>query len=383
MAHMTNPLATPDQLFQRRSLGALPMELQDMIFFSTQCLTQAAGLLLQLPQSVTAQANVLLARYWLVENMMAHEFSVRFSSSGLSLSPNDEPKKLNGVVLQDVSAATLYLVAKLSSHPVSPRDVAYIYTYLLSSCSAFFHDPSSPPPPPPPPPFGPETTTTTTTTSTPSPSEKNTITPYLSPAAYQSFHARLLHLEGLILAALGFDTHVALPHPLAITYLQALDFFSFHKDGGGSKEAGKKALAARTVAYLNTALLSPQVLYLTHQPPALAVAAVYSAARDVGAKMPECEWWEVFDVEREELGFLVVGMRSVEGWGRKMRGDMKEVMGGRERGMLMRKDVEGELKRRGLMIVGDEVQNGSKMMVDAEEEAAKRLDEKMAEMESG
>jgi hypothetical protein len=76
MAHMTNPLATPDQLFQRRSLGALPMELQDIIFFSAQCLTQAAGLLLQLPQSVTAQANVLLARYWLVDNMMAHEFSV-------------------------------------------------------------------------------------------------------------------------------------------------------------------------------------------------------------------------------------------------------------------------------------------------------------------
>jgi hypothetical protein len=76
MSHMTNPLATPDQLFQRRSFGSLPIELQDTIFFATQCLTQAAGILLQLPQSVTAQANVLLARYWLVEPMMSHEFSV-------------------------------------------------------------------------------------------------------------------------------------------------------------------------------------------------------------------------------------------------------------------------------------------------------------------
>ncbi|KAL2266993.1 hypothetical protein VTJ83DRAFT_4270 [Remersonia thermophila] len=353
MAHMTNPLATPDQLFQRRSLGALPMELQDIIFFSTQCLTQAAGLLLQLPQSVTAQANVLLARYWLVESMMAHEFS-------------------------DVSAATLYLVAKLSSHPVSPRDVAYIYTYLLSSSSAFFHDPSSRPPPPPPPPFGSESTTTATASSF---SSDKSNTPYLSPSGYQAFHARLLRLEGLVLAALGFDTHVALPHPLAVTYLQALDFFSFRRDG--SKEAGRRALAARAVAYLNAALLSPQALYLTHQPPALAVAAMYSAARDVGAKMPECEWWEVFDVDREELGFLVVGMRSVEGWGRKMRKDMKEAMRGRERGMLTRKDVEGELRRRGL-VAGDEVGNGSKMAVvdAAEEEAARRLDEKMAEMAS-
>ena len=76
MSHMINPLATPEQLYQRRSFSALPTELQDAIFFSTQCLTQAAGLLLQLPQSVTAQANVLLARYWLVEPMMFHEFSV-------------------------------------------------------------------------------------------------------------------------------------------------------------------------------------------------------------------------------------------------------------------------------------------------------------------
>jgi hypothetical protein len=121
---------------------------------------------------------------------------------------------------------------------------------------------------------------------------------------------------------------------------------------------------------------------LTHQPPALAVAAIYSAARDVGAKMPECEWWEVFDVDREELGFLVVGMRSVEGWGRKIREEMKEVMGGKDRGMVTRTDVEGELRRRGL-IAEDEVGNGSKMALDAEEEAARRLDEKMAEMESG
>ena len=76
MSHMINALATPEQLYQRSSFGSLPTDLQDSIFFSTQCLTQAAGLLLKLPQSVTAQANVLLARYWLVEPILAHEFSV-------------------------------------------------------------------------------------------------------------------------------------------------------------------------------------------------------------------------------------------------------------------------------------------------------------------
>lgn len=91
MSHMTNPLATPEQLYQRRSIGSLPTELQDVIFFATQCLTQAAGLLLQLPQSTTAQANVILARYWLVEPMMTHEFSVRPPPPSPFLPPTNPP----------------------------------------------------------------------------------------------------------------------------------------------------------------------------------------------------------------------------------------------------------------------------------------------------
>ena len=31
-------------------------------------------------------------------------------------------------------------------------------------------------------------------------------------------------------------------------------------------------------------------------------------------KLPENEWWEVFDVDREELGFLVVAMMSMQGF---------------------------------------------------------------------
>ena len=53
---------------------------------------------------------------------------------------------------------------------------------------------------------------------------------------------------------------------------------------------------------------------MTHQPVALAVAAIYLAAREVGVKLPSGEWWEVFDVDREDLGFLVVALKSCEGW---------------------------------------------------------------------
>ncbi|KAK0743929.1 cyclin-like protein, partial [Schizothecium vesticola] len=308
MSHMTNPLATPEQLYQRRSIGSLPTELQDVIFFSAQCLTQAAGLLLQLPQSTTAQANVILARYWLVEPLMSHEFS-------------------------DVSAAALYLIAKVGPSPITPRDISLVYTYLLSSSSSFLLPPSAPPPP------------------------NDPASYHLSDAAYQAFHVRLLALEARLLYALAFDTHVALPHPLAITYLQALDFLGLRKE----------TVARRAVEYLNTALLSPQMLYLTSQPNALAVAAVYNAVRDVGGKMPECEWWEVFDVEREELGFLVVGMRSVEGWAGRMR---EEGLSGWKGGMVTRGMVEEELGVRGMRVE----RNGGR---DAEEELSRRMDERM------
>lgn len=56
------------------------------------------------------------------------------------------------------------------------------------------------------------------------------------------------------------------------------------------------------------------MLYLTQQPASLAVAAIYLAARQVEVKLSSTEWWEVFDVDREELGFLVVGLVSCEEW---------------------------------------------------------------------
>ncbi|RAL62991.1 hypothetical protein DID88_004078 [Monilinia fructigena] len=167
-----------------------------------------------------------------------------------------------------------------------------------------------------------------------------------------------------VLNALGFNTHVALPHPLAITYLQTLDAFSsVHKKGSG------KAVAKKTIQYLNTALLSPQMLYLTHQPCALAVAAIYLAAKEEGVKMPENEWWEVFDVEREELGFLVVGMRSLEGVARKG----KEIFG---QNIITRDDVMEELDKRGVAAIL-ETSNGHGKKKDEEDEMMRLMDERM------
>ena len=168
----------------------------------------------------------------------------------------------------------------------------------------------------------------------------------MSEGSYLIFRNRLLHIEGQVLNALGFNTHVALPHTLAITYLQTLDAFSSPAKG--------KEVAKLTVAYLNAALLSPQMLYLTHQPCALATAAIYLASREVGIKMPELEWWEVFDCEREELGFLVVGMGSLGGVVRRETNRW-----GGAKGMVTLTDIKQELELMGFKAV---VGNGSHAM---------------------
>jgi len=124
---------------------------------------------------------------------------------------------------------------------------------------------------------------------------------YLSEGTYQIERLQLQKVESDILRFCAFDIHVALPHTLALTYLQTLG-------------ASSSALAKRVFEHLNAALFSPQLVYVTHQPNALAVAAIYLAAREVGVKLVDHEWWEVFDVDREDLGFLVVAMGSMEGF---------------------------------------------------------------------
>lgn len=142
-----------------------------------------------------------------------------------------------------------------------------------------------------------------------------------------------------MLRVLGFQTHVALPHALCINYIQTLQVF---------KSPAGPSLAKRAIKLLNTALLSPQQLYLTHQPSALATAAIYLAAREEEVNLPEVEWWEVFDVDREELGFLVVALTSVEGFAAQER----EVWGKRKVPLTVA-DLQAEVERRKMLEVGE------------------------------
>jgi hypothetical protein len=218
---------------------------------------------------------------------------------------------------QDAAAAALYLSAKPSATPVSPRSLLTVLAFTTSLSPHY------------------EKAATEDGDATHLHAAWS-----LSEGAFESSRDTLYAIEAQMLRVLGFQTHVALPHALCINYLQTLQVFK-------SPAAGP-ILAKRAIKLLNTALLSPQQLYLTHQPSALATAAIYLAAREEGVNLPEVEWWEVFDVDREELGFLVVALTSVEGFAAQER----EVWGKRKVPLTVA-DLQVEVERRKMLEMGE------------------------------
>jgi hypothetical protein len=63
---LANPLATVAHLETSGSLlDGIPADLEDSVRFAGASLTQAAGILLRLPQEVIARAIVVFMRFWL------------------------------------------------------------------------------------------------------------------------------------------------------------------------------------------------------------------------------------------------------------------------------------------------------------------------------
>lgn len=83
-SHLLNPLATSLQLETSASqLDGLPSELEDSVRFETARLTQAAGILLRLPQEIIAQAIVILQRVWTGPDggsLLEHDSKVRVNT---------------------------------------------------------------------------------------------------------------------------------------------------------------------------------------------------------------------------------------------------------------------------------------------------------------
>lgn len=278
---LSNSLATVEQLSTCSSvLDGVTPDLQSSIRLAGLQLTQAAGVLLHITQEIISQAMVIFTRFTSgPKEGVFGPIAQRFASLGLTRDICST--RLTMYRSQDVSAASIYMTTKLSAEPQSPRSICNVYAYLLS-------DPAR--------------------KSFPSPPAHDPDSFYLSEGAYHSARAVLLQTETIVLRALSFEVKITTPHHLAMTYLQTLGVFP------SVPSRKSRAVAARTLAHLNSALFSPQQLYVTNQPTTLAVAAVYLASREVGVRLPGNEWWEVFDVDREDLGFLVVALGSCEAW---------------------------------------------------------------------
>ena len=66
LKHLSNALATPDQLSNSSSsIDGVPSDLETSIRCAGAQLTQAAGVLLHIPQDIIAQAIVIFTRFWL------------------------------------------------------------------------------------------------------------------------------------------------------------------------------------------------------------------------------------------------------------------------------------------------------------------------------
>lgn len=62
---LSNPLSTPEQLLKPSSqLDGISTDLESSIRFAGAQLTQAAGILLRLPQEIVAQAIVVFLRFY-------------------------------------------------------------------------------------------------------------------------------------------------------------------------------------------------------------------------------------------------------------------------------------------------------------------------------
>lgn len=280
---LSNPLSTPEQLLKSSSqLDGISTDLESSIRFAGAQLTQAAGILLRLPQEIIAQAIVVFLRFY--TGPEGGSFRINAPKVGFLHSVSVQVDLVDNERFKDLSAASIYTIAKASALPQSPRSVVNVYAYLLSC-------------------WPPSSQSRIETRAEPDAGSY-----YVSEGDYQSARTILMQLESVLLRSISFTTTVVLPHRLALTYLQTLGALPSRPSVASS------ALAKRTLAHLNTALLSPQLLYLTHQPATLAAASIYLAAREMGVSLSTCEWWEVFDVDREELGFLVVGLRSCSGW---------------------------------------------------------------------
>jgi hypothetical protein len=240
----TNALATSSQLNCSPSRrDSIPKSLELRQRFLGANLITEAGILLAVDQLTISRAIVLFQRFFTVSSLRIYS-------------------------IRQISGASLLLSSKLpSGNPVKPVHICHVLNYIIDR-------------------------------------------PYLlADTRHQGKHVdyppnaegimsqaqELAEGEMEILAALSFDTKVVLPYSLAMSYLQVL--------GLGSNDR----MCGLTWTLVNDAIRCCPYLMITHQPNVVAVGCIVVAAAQLNLVVSEQDgWWEIFDVDSEDMGHCMV-----------------------------------------------------------------------------
>ncbi|KAK4689507.1 cyclin L, partial [Tremellales sp. Uapishka_1] len=287
MAHTPHPLATLSQIVAPPSLqDGIPKELELELRIGGCMMIQEAGIMLGLPQSTMATAQVIFHRFFYVSSMFS--FGVN-----------------------DISISSLYLSSKLNETPLRLRDLINTYMFLTGRIK---HLLSFPP-------------------DQPLPLEGMSIRdkgkgkekvwedfefeiPPFQSEVFWEWKDVIVVSEIQILKRLGFNMQVDLPYNHVVNYCKILDLVQ------------QDQVVQTCWSILNDALLTP--LYTHHPPHVLACTSILLTTRLLRIPLPE-NWFLLFDVDYEDLvnaaGHIVALWKD---WGTEA-----------QRGVLKRKEESG------------------------------------------
>jgi len=238
------PLASLSQIQSTPSAqDGVPHDIEeDLRAFGCKLIHQA-GILLNQKQVAVATAQILLQRFFYVSSL-----------------------KQFGVA--DIGMGALYLSSKLEECPVRMRDLINVYDILLQRAAH-----------------------TVSSASSPHHSSEFKYTPmsYFCNTFYDLKEA-LVVSEMQILKRLGFDVQVVLPYGTLVNYMRLLGLTS------------RNEAVSMAWGYLNDALQTP--VYALYAVPTVVSASILLTTRRLGISLPsspESFWWELFDVEWEDL----------------------------------------------------------------------------------
>lgn len=136
LATISNPLITSKQLLSHQQRHSESPNI-DKTIFQISLLTQSAGILLRLPQEVVATSIIILQRYLTTNDADILEHT---NEDSTEFDPD--------TYLVRASSTSIYLSAKQSFYPLSPRSIINVYALLTSSSNPFtrqsISDPSDP-----------------------------------------------------------------------------------------------------------------------------------------------------------------------------------------------------------------------------------------------